>query len=332
MVIHLAGQRQPDLAERHVADTVSANVLGTKSVLMAAGQTGVAAIVTASTGKALRYFAPEVYAASKKVAEHLVSQARWRWGVPAATVRFTHVVDNSIIHRRLRRWARNGQPIRLHAPGIGFYAESAREAAQLLVVAARGATLSGAPMVSALSDIGWPHDLSQLALDVIEAEASTSTISFSGYEPGYEERLFPGTIDPRRGDRSPLFNTIEAGRVNPGDAGQPVQSVPLATDADAAVDRALTTLERCWQLESGDDAWRRALSDASTALLARTFSGATATELDEVCRLALGKVPESPEHVFVYRHLLEAAEAAGAASLVGSGALSRSDGEVGWSK
>ena len=51
------------------------------------------------------------------------------------------------------------------------------------------------------SDIGWPHDLFSLARDVVNEEMSSSVITFSGYDPGYESRLFPGTFDPLRARR-----------------------------------------------------------------------------------------------------------------------------------
>jgi nucleoside-diphosphate-sugar epimerase len=323
LVIHLAGQRQPDLAEREAGDTISSNVLGTASVLAASGRTGVTSVVTASTGKALRYFAPEVYAASKKLGEYLVSQAPGRWGISCSTVRFTHVVDNSLIYGRLRRWAGAGQPIRLHAQGIGFYAQSAREAAQLLTVAASARQSS--PHVFALSDIGWPIDLFTLARDVIEDEASSSAISFSGYEPGYEDHLFPGTFDPLRTDGSPLFNALEARRATNATPGNSVESVPLQTDPDPSLDRAISALEDSWLDRADDRAMRDALREASTALLKRSFAVSAPSELADVCRLASGNIGQVPEHAFVYRHLLQAAELAGALTLAGSGAPSRSD-------
>ena len=320
LVIHLAGQRQPDLAERQIAETVSTNVFGTMSVLAAAGEAGVEAVITASTGKALRFFAPEIYAASKKLGEYLVAQAPGRWGISCSTVRFTHVVDNSLIYSRLRRWAKSGQPIRLHAPGIGFYVQSAREAAQLVAVAS--CTWQSPPSVFALCDIGWPHDLFSLARDVVSDEASASVIAFSGYEPGYEDRLFPGTFDPLRVDGSPLFNALEAGRAASAPSIRSVEGVPLPADRDPSLDGAIAALERTWRDGADDLVMRDALHEASVALLRRDFALSAPSELAEVCRLAIGNVGEVPEHVFVYRQLLEAAESAGALTLTGSGALS----------
>jgi nucleoside-diphosphate-sugar epimerase len=310
LVIHLAGQRQPALAEQHVAETISANVFGTMAVLAAASRAGVTSVVTASTGKALRFYAPEVYAASKKLVEYLVSQAPAWWGLPCSAVRFTHVVDNSLIYGRLRQWAKLGQPIRLHAPGIGFYAQSAREAAQLLAIAS--GQVHAAPRLFAQSDIGWPHDLFELARDIVEDEASSSTISFSGYEPGYEDHLYPGTFDPLQCETSPLFNALEAGHAVSGLSSTFVETLPLQQDPDPVVESALAVLERCWRNRADEDAAREALHEASVTLMRRAFARSTPDELAAICRLSFGKVGEVPEHAFVYRHLLEAAKTAGA--------------------
>ena len=97
LVIHLAGQRQPALAERRVAETLSSNIFGTMSVLAAAGEAGVPRVVTASTGKALRFFASEVYTASKKVAEYLVAQGPARSG---------HLLRHRPLHPRRRQFPR----------------------------------------------------------------------------------------------------------------------------------------------------------------------------------------------------------------------------------
>src|SRR5277367_1972667 len=129
LILHVAGQRLPALAETLVTETVRTNVIGTKVLVRAAADAGVGCIVTASTGKALRFYASEVYAATKKLSEYVVARAGSGEGLSCATVRFTHVVDNSVIGRRMLGWARNNEPIRLHAPGIAFYAQSALEAA-----------------------------------------------------------------------------------------------------------------------------------------------------------------------------------------------------------
>src|SRR5215469_14918453 len=101
-VFHTAAQRDPGFAERQQRLTVATNVFG-MAVTLAAAE---------------RPFSPDTYTATKRVAECLLAQST----IPLRSgARFTHVVDNSIIHERLLRWARAGEPIRLHADGIMFY-------------------------------------------------------------------------------------------------------------------------------------------------------------------------------------------------------------------
>ena len=235
VVFHLAAQRDPGLAEHEVHRTVTTNVLGTSHVVSAAEEFGVERVVFASTGKALRPYSREVYTATKRAAEWLVSCAASRGRARYSAARFTHVVDNSIIYNRLVGWSQAGV-MRLHAADIMFYAQSALESAQLLLRA--GLDSAGAPdargldargldargldargldaragrlWVQAITDLGWPVGLLDLALGVLARSGSETPIYFSGYDPGYESKPFPGLYDPRTaGEVSPLLNAFEA--------------------------------------------------------------------------------------------------------------------------
>ena len=55
---------------------------------------GVEACIFSSTGKASRYFTPDIYAASKKIAEWLFSDRSQPRNCQYGIVRFTHVVEN----------------------------------------------------------------------------------------------------------------------------------------------------------------------------------------------------------------------------------------------
>ena len=83
--------------------------------------------------------------------------------------RFTHVLDNSIIYRRLLGWAADGV-IRLHCPDIAFYVQSARESAHLLLLAALGAQ-RGEYRINAITDLGLPVTLLDVALGVLVRRA-----------------------------------------------------------------------------------------------------------------------------------------------------------------
>jgi nucleoside-diphosphate-sugar epimerase len=214
LVFHVAAQRDPGLAEIEVHRTVSTNVLGTRTVLTAAAEAGVPQVVCASTGKALRPYSPDMYTASKRAAEWVASGVAASSDMLISAGRFTHVLDNSIIYKRLRSWADEGaEVIRLHSPDIAFYVQSALESAQLLLNACIGAERLEF-RVFAISDLGWPVSLMDLALDVLARSGSPTPIYVSGYDQGYEEIPFPGLYDPMTaGDVSPLFNAFEAGAI-----------------------------------------------------------------------------------------------------------------------
>ena len=209
VVFHVAAQRSPARAETEVLHTVSTNILGTRNVLETSVGHGVRDVVCASTGKALRPYSPDVYAASKRVAEWLVSRAAATCSIRFAATRFTHVVDNSIIAHRIDSWCKEGV-IRLHSPEINFYVQSALESVQLLLAAGLDCHV-GRLRVHALRDLGWPVNLLDLALGMITETKSDSPVYLAGYERGYEEVPFPGLYDPRTaGDLSPLINAFEA--------------------------------------------------------------------------------------------------------------------------
>lgn len=218
LIVHLAAQRDPSRAEVDVAETVSTNVAGSANVLEAAGTAGVPKIVMASTGKAVRFFTSDVYAATKKHVEYLSALAARRYpGTAVAATRFTHVVDNSIVGRRIVRWIDEGRPIELHAPDVLLPVQSALECYQLLIAAGIVAE-AGILRLVALRDLGWPPiDLLDLALDhLAEQPASPSPITFTGYPRGYEREAYQGTYDPlTAGEVSPLLNCLEAARTRP---------------------------------------------------------------------------------------------------------------------
>jgi nucleoside-diphosphate-sugar epimerase len=247
VVFHVAAQRDPGLAEREVHRTVTTNVLGTRNVICAAEDAGVSRVVVASTGKALRPYSREVYTATKRAAEWLVADAARRGTASYSAARFTHAVDNSIIYDRLTCWAKSGV-VRLHHPEIVFYAQSALEAAQLMLVAGLGARRGGL-WAHAITDLGWPVSLLELALGVLAEADSRAPIYFSGYDAGYESTPFPGLYDPQTaGEVSPLLSAFEAAGAAAAAApgidefpvlfgADPQESSPLAQLRDACTTR-----------------------------------------------------------------------------------------------
>ena len=208
IVFHLAAQRDPGLAEREVVRTVTTNVAGTLNVVELCSELSVGSLVYASTGKALRPYTREVYAGTKRVAEWMVASL----GVETlrrSLVRFTHVVDNSLIAAKLDRWRRGGV-VRLHESDIRFFIQSAKESAQLLLVAAMDAAEVGRVPLLAIRNLGTPVDLTALALGAIAGSDPVSPIYFSGFESGYETAPYPGLYFPETSvDVSVLLNSLE---------------------------------------------------------------------------------------------------------------------------
>ncbi len=275
LVFHVAAQRDPGLAEVEVHHTVSTNALGTCTVLTAAAEAGVPQVVCASTGKALRPYSPDMYTASKRAAEWVASGVAAGSDMLISAGRFTHVLDNSIISKRLLSWADETDQglIRLHSPDIAFYVQSALESAQLLLLACLGSE-RGEFRVYAISDLGWPVSLMDLALAVLARSGSATPIYISGYDRGYEEIPFPGLYDPMTaGDVSPLLNAFEAGAL----VGSPCPMVngfrvDMAPEPRAA--KLLAELAEVCDRTQDPATVRGALNDLSWSLLDCTLRAA----------------------------------------------------------
>lgn len=285
VIFHCAAQRSPALAEAEVRRTVMTNTLGARNVLAAAGEAGVPQVVLASTGKALRPYSPEVYTASKRAAEWLGTTMTGR-GMLVSAARFTHVIDNSIVHARMLGEATRGDAglIRLHSPDIAFYAQSALESAHLLLASFLGAA-EGEFRVHAIRDLGWPASLLDVALGTLRATGSRTPLWISGYDPGYEEAAFPGLYDPRTaGDVSPLINAFEAERLTDSPCEQ-VDAFRLEMGKEF---RAVSRLERLAAACQGlDEAGvRDALDVLSWELLDSALARADVESLARCLRLA----------------------------------------------
>jgi NAD(P)-dependent dehydrogenase (short-subunit alcohol dehydrogenase family) len=299
VIFHAAAQRSPALAEVEVHRTVSTNVLGTRNVLAAAAAAGMPQVVCASTGKALRPYSPEMYTASKRAAEWTASVTAASGELLVSAARFTHVVDNSIVYERLLNWAgaeagrdsARTDPstgaaavVRLHGPSIAFYVQSALESAQLLLIAYLGAR-PGEFRLHAITDLGWPVCLTDVALGVLASKRSRTPVYISGYDPGYEEVPFPGLYHPATaGDVSPLLNAFEAAALVDSpcpmvdafklEIAQEVVSVKLLGELDSV----------CGQTQDPAQV-RSSLDDLSWSLLDGTLAAADRTTLNRSAKL-----------------------------------------------
>ena len=299
IVFHAAAQRNPGLAEVEVLRTVATNVFGTRNVVFSAARAGANSVVCASTGKALRPYSPDVYAASKRIGEWVMARAAPSLDLRLAASRFTHVVDNSIVGDRLRDWCAKDEPIRLHSAEIGFYIQSAMESAQLLLCGLVDAQ-PGSLRMNALRDLDWPASLLEVALGAIAQTASAAPVYIAGYEHGYEEQAFPGLYDPMTaGDVSPLINVFEAVGAKTASSEQVDMFTPDLLADDAGAVRALAALEAaCIPALTGEpdpEVVRRRLDELSWALLEATVVEIPAQHRARAVRLAERSVAALPE-------------------------------------
>jgi hypothetical protein len=200
-------------------------------------------------------------------------------GMRCSAARFTHVIDNSIVHERLRQWAGadgtcpRPAPLRLHGAEISFYVQSAVESAQLLLLAMLNA-VPGEFRVHAITDLGWPVRLLDVALGVLLDTRSAAPLYFSGYDPGYEEVAFPGLYDPATaGNVSPLLNAFEAAAAT-GAPCPMTNSFRLEMTPDPAGPKLLTALDEVCARIRDENAVRQALDDLSWSLLDATLAAA----------------------------------------------------------
>jgi hypothetical protein len=300
VVFHLAAQRDPGLAERNVHHTVTTNVLGAAEVIRAAEEYGVAHVVFASTGKALRPYSREVYTASKRAAEWLMCHAARSGRATYSAARFTHVVDNSIVYDRLLGWCASGV-VRLHDANIMFYAQSALESAQLLLTAGLSAR-PGCLRAHALTNLGWPVSLLDLALGELARSGSQAPLYFSGYEPGYEAMPFPGLYDPQTaGEVSPLLNAFEAAVAQRAPSAA-VTTFPVQFGSRPRPDAPLAAL-RSACAAADPVAVRTAIDEVSWCLLDSTLA---ATPRDALLRVEAITAPFEDRLNAAYQRILAA--------------------------
>ena len=307
LVIHLAAQRSPALAELQVAETVSTNVVGSQIVLETAGEAGVGTVVMASTGKAVRLFTGDTYAATKKLVEYQSALAAKRYDMNISCTRFTHVVDNSIVGQNILTWIANDEPILLHSPLVQLPVQSALECYQLLMTAGVVAERDH-PKVVALRDLGWPPiALLELTLDYLaDNPDSRSPIVFTGYPPGYEAHAYPGTYDPlSAGDVSPLMNCIEATRTTPTPVlGDLVDHYEMLDGRSDEVDRALYQItEACGAKRRDDRVMGKMLRTASVALLQHSMDQVDSDRVRRIHHLGRRHDPLIDDHAFIHQQL-----------------------------
>jgi len=193
-VFHTAAQRDPGYAESHISETISTNVLGTLNVVKACEESGVKQCVFSSTGKSSRYFTEEVYAGTKKLCEYILEAYSKRGRVRYSMVRFTHILDNSLMNQQLMKEAEKNDFIAVHCPGKFVTAQNVMEAAFLML---NGLVYSEVNQCNFLlvRNLEWPVESLEMALYYIKRSGRGIPVIFLGNPVGYTEKFFRGQMD-----------------------------------------------------------------------------------------------------------------------------------------
>jgi hypothetical protein len=140
--------------------------------------------------------------------------------------------------------------------------------------------------VHAITDLGWPVCLLDLALGVLAETGSAVPVYFSGYDAGYEQVPFPALYDPlTAGDVSPLLNAYEtAALAEP--AGPGADAFRLRFAADPRLPKLLSGLDESCARTHDPATLRPELNELSWALLDATLRVASRSALLRSAALA----------------------------------------------
>jgi dTDP-4-dehydrorhamnose reductase len=260
IVFHVAADKYNHEAEARAKFTLTTNIEGTMNILRAAKSNGIGQIVYASTGKATRPYSPDIYASSKKAGEWLMTSAA-ESGLLSSAVRFTHVVDDSNVRKKINERIDASQHVKLQSPDILFYIQSAKESAHLLLNSLLEAQ-PGILNVQAIRDLAMPVSLLHLGLGAIAKKDSDVAIYFGGVEEGYEDKAWPGLYDPMTGgDVSPLINAIEAPEAEESKFCYAIDTFPLKIAKSHEANKLLKVLlDACHEVS--DNGMLRELNQA----------------------------------------------------------------------
>lgn len=186
-VFHAAAHKHVPLMEENLAEAITNNVKGTRTLVDAAVRHDTPQFVLISSDKAVN--PSSIMGATKRIAELLVQRAAVSTGRNYVSVRFGNVLGSrgSVVPTFLRQ-IRAGGPITITHPDMQRYFMTIPEAVQLVLQAA---VLGQGGEVFVL-DMGEPIKIVDLASDLIRLSGlrvgDDVEIHFTGLRPG--EKLF----------------------------------------------------------------------------------------------------------------------------------------------
>ncbi|MGE5423088.1 MAG: UDP-N-acetylglucosamine 4,6-dehydratase family protein, partial [Ignavibacteriales bacterium] len=189
VVFHAAAYKHVPMMEKHPAEAIKNNVLGSKNIAEAADKYGVETFILISTDKAVN--PTNVMGATKRIAELMTMEINKRSQTRYTAVRFGNVLGSrgSVIPT-FKQQIEEGGPITVTHPEMTRFFMTIPEAVQLVIQA--GAMSKGGEIF--VLDMGEPVKILDLAQDLLKLygyEAGKDIdIAITGIRPGeklYEE-------------------------------------------------------------------------------------------------------------------------------------------------
>ena len=194
IIFHTAAHKHVPFMEGHVEEAITNNVLGTRNVLQAAEEHGVARLVLISSDKAVN--PTSIMGATKRIAELLVMAAAQRSGRAYLAVRFGNVLGSrGSVLRVFKQQIATGGPLTVTHPEMQRYFMTIPEAVQLVLQA----SVLGQGGEAFVLDMGEQIRIVDMAYNLIKQcgleRGRDIKVVFTGIRPGeklYEELFLAG--------------------------------------------------------------------------------------------------------------------------------------------